>query len=158
MSTENTQRQFVEVMTSGRASAGPSSSSHPQPQEWILESFLQHHPAQFNGKCSPDEVDHWFRDMERIYNAKRCPDENKLAYIEYLLTGEADNWWSSMRMILEGSGALITWELFKKKFYTEYFPDNVRFDKEINFSNWYKEICQWQSMRISLNTYSSFIH
>ncbi|XP_014522893.1 uncharacterized protein LOC106779318 [Vigna radiata var. radiata] len=52
-------------------------------QEWSLESFLQHHPAKFNGKCSPGEANHWFRDMERIYEAKRCPDENKLTYTHY---------------------------------------------------------------------------
>ncbi|XP_017431813.1 uncharacterized protein LOC108339181 [Vigna angularis] len=36
-----------------------------------------------------------------------------------------------MKMILERSGTLITWELFRTKFYTEYFPDNVRFAKEV---------------------------
>ncbi|XP_014493399.1 uncharacterized protein LOC106755708 isoform X2 [Vigna radiata var. radiata] len=38
-----------------------------------------------------------------------------------------------MRSLLEGSGTHITWELFKKKFYTEYFPDSVRFAKEVEF-------------------------
>lgn len=36
-------------------------------------------------------------------------------------------------MLLEGSGTPITWELFKKKFYIEYFPDNVEFAKKIEF-------------------------
>ncbi|XP_047175588.1 uncharacterized protein LOC124843012 [Vigna umbellata] len=71
--------------------------------------------------------------MERIYNAKRCPKENRLAYIEYLLTGEASHWWSNMRSLLESSDTQITWELFKKKFYTEYFLDNVWFAKEVEF-------------------------
>ncbi|XP_017416570.1 uncharacterized protein LOC108327367 [Vigna angularis] len=69
--------------------------------------------------------------MERIYHAKRCPDENKLAYTEYLLTREADHWWSSMKMVLEGSGTPITWELLKTSLYTGYFPDSVRFAKEV---------------------------
>ncbi|XP_047169513.1 uncharacterized protein LOC124848260 [Vigna umbellata] len=64
------------------------------------------------------------RDMERIYYAKGCPDERKLAYTQYLLTGEAGHWWSSMRMILERSETPITWELFRVKFYTEYFPNS----------------------------------
>jgi len=29
------------------------------------------------------------RGMEQIYDAKRCPAENRLAYFEYLLAGEA---------------------------------------------------------------------
>ncbi|XP_047149827.1 uncharacterized protein LOC124821931 [Vigna umbellata] len=28
---------------------------------------------------------------------------------------------------------LLLWELFKEKFYTKYFPDSVRYDKEIEF-------------------------
>lgn len=69
--------------------------------------------------------------MERTYNVKRCPEENKLASTEYLLTSEASHWWSNMRMLLEGSGTPITWDLFKKNFYTDYFSDIVRFPKEI---------------------------
>ena len=73
------------------------------------------------------------RDMERIFDAKRCPAENRLAYIEYLLAGEAMHWWSSMKMMLEDSHETITWELFKKKFYVEFFPDCVRYAKEVEF-------------------------
>ncbi|XP_014495463.1 uncharacterized protein LOC106757331 [Vigna radiata var. radiata] len=71
--------------------------------------------------------------MERIFEAKGCPDDRKLAYTQYLLTGEAGHWWNSMRAILERRGTPITWELFKTKFYTEYFPDSVRFAKEVEF-------------------------
>ncbi|XP_017438055.1 uncharacterized protein LOC108344097 [Vigna angularis] len=131
--------QMLEAMLQGLQqqnaaldAAGASSSTGPVP-EWSFESFLQHHPARFDGKCNPDEADHWFRDMERIYETKRCPDENKLAYTQYLLTEEACHWWSKMKMILDGSETHITWEIFKTKFYTEYFPNSVRFDKEIEF-------------------------
>ncbi|XP_052734270.1 uncharacterized protein LOC128196752 [Vigna angularis] len=132
VSADTTQRQFLDVMTSGRIPTGPSSSAAPT-KEWSLENFLQHHPAKFNGKCSPDEADQWLRDMERVYNAKRCPDENRLSYTEYLLTGEASHWWSSARMILEGTRTPITWDLFKRKFYKEYFPDTLRYAKEVEF-------------------------
>ncbi|XP_017420298.1 uncharacterized protein LOC108330321 [Vigna angularis] len=71
--------------------------------------------------------------MERIFHAKRCSDENRLAFSEYLLTGEVSHWWSRMRMLLEGSSTPISWEVFKQKFYTEYFPNNVRFAKEVEF-------------------------
>ncbi|KOM36774.1 hypothetical protein LR48_Vigan03g015500 [Vigna angularis] len=53
-------------------------------QEWNLENFLQHHSARFDGKCSSNEADQWFRDIERICSAKKCPDEKELAYTEYL--------------------------------------------------------------------------
>ncbi|XP_017412819.1 uncharacterized protein LOC108324383 [Vigna angularis] len=71
--------------------------------------------------------------MEKIFNAKRCPDENRLAYAEYLLTGEASHWWSSVRAILTDAQQPITWEVFRNKFYEECFPDSVRFAKEVEF-------------------------
>ncbi|XP_014511805.1 uncharacterized protein LOC106770515 [Vigna radiata var. radiata] len=71
--------------------------------------------------------------MEHILEAKGCPDDRKLAYTQYLLTIEVGHWWNNMRAILERRGTPITWELFKTKCYTEYFPDSVRFAKEVEF-------------------------
>ncbi|XP_052728435.1 uncharacterized protein LOC128195239 [Vigna angularis] len=130
--SETTQRQLMEILAATRGTSGASSSNAAQPAaEWSLESFLQHHPAKFNGKGLPDEADQWLRDMEKIFNAKRCPDENRLAYAEYLLTGEANHWWASARAILADAHQPITWEVFRSKFYEEYFPDSVRFAKEV---------------------------
>ncbi|XP_052723098.1 uncharacterized protein LOC128193518 [Vigna angularis] len=132
--SETTQRQLMEILAATRGASGASSSNAAQPNaEWSLESFLQHHPSKFNGKGLPDEADQWLRDMERIFNAKRCPDENRLAYTEYLLTGEASHWWASARAILTDARQPITWEVFRNKFYEEYFPDSVRFAKEVEF-------------------------
>ncbi|XP_047171586.1 uncharacterized protein LOC124839728, partial [Vigna umbellata] len=131
--SEATQRQLMEIIATTRNTPGASSSNVTQQAEWSLESFLQHHPAKFSGKCLPDEADQWLRDMERIYNAKRCPDDNRLAFTEYLLIGEASHWWASMKMILADIQSPITWEVFRSKFYEEYFPDSVRFAKEVEF-------------------------
>ncbi|XP_052730114.1 uncharacterized protein LOC128195751 [Vigna angularis] len=132
--SETTQRQLMEILAATRHHSGASSSNAAPPTaEWSLESFLQHHPAKFSGKGIPDEADQWLRDIEKIFNAKRCPDENRLAYAEYLLTGEASHWWSSARAILTDAQQPITWEVFRGKFYEEYFPDSVRFAKEVEF-------------------------
>lgn len=89
VTAENNQRHYMEMLATGRPTPGASSTIPIL--EWSLESFFQHHPARFIGKCSPDEANHWFQDMERIYEAKRCLDKNKLAYT-YLLTEEVDHW------------------------------------------------------------------
>ncbi|XP_027912338.1 uncharacterized protein LOC114171654 [Vigna unguiculata] len=136
LAAEATQQRHLEALHQfgeNRSAAGSSQAPPPRVQEWSLEDFLQHHPSRFDGKTSPDEADQWMRDMERIYDAKRCPTENRLAYTEYLLAGEAVHWWSSMKMMLEDSQDPISWELFKKKFYAEYFPDSVRYAKEVEF-------------------------
>lgn len=38
-----------------------------------------------------------------------------------------------MKLMLEEGGEEITWEFFKKKFYVEYFHDNVQYTKEVEF-------------------------
>ncbi|XP_017406195.1 uncharacterized protein LOC108319543 [Vigna angularis] len=131
--SEMTQRQLMEILAATRGTPGASASNTTHQAEWSLENFLQHRPAKFDGKCLPDGADQWLRDMEQIYNAKRCPDDNRLAYTEYLLTGEASHWWASVKMILTEAQSPISWEVFKEKFYEEYFPDSVRFGKEVEF-------------------------
>ncbi|XP_052725272.1 uncharacterized protein LOC128194233 [Vigna angularis] len=83
VTSENTQDNSLKCLTSGRTVQGVFSSVIPV-QEWNLENFLQHHSARFDGKCSSNEADQWFRDIERICGAKRCPDENEVVYTEYL--------------------------------------------------------------------------
>ncbi|XP_022637939.1 uncharacterized protein LOC111240490 [Vigna radiata var. radiata] len=100
--------------------------------------------------------------MERIYDAKRCGDENRLTFTEYLLIGEAGHWWGSSKMLLEDKHTPITWEVFKKKFYEEYFPNSVRFAKEVEFlqlvqggmtvseyANRFKQLMRFYTMRMS---------
>jgi len=65
----------------------------PRPpfREWSLEDFLKHHPVKFNGKTSPDATDQWLKDLERIFDAKMCPTDNRLAFAVYMLTREAEH-------------------------------------------------------------------
>ncbi|KOM28608.1 hypothetical protein LR48_Vigan560s000100 [Vigna angularis] len=128
-----TQRQLMEILAATRGTPGASASNTTHQAEWTLEGFLQHRPAKFDGKCLPDGADQWIRDMEQIYDAKDCPNDRRLAFTEYLLTGEASHWWTTAKMILAESHSPISWKVFKEKFYEEYFPDSVRFSKEVEF-------------------------
>ena len=105
----------------------------PPVREWSLEDFLKHHPVKFNGKTSPKAADQWLKDLERIFNAKMCPADNKLAFAVYMLIGEAKHWWITMKSIMEERGEPVTREAFQGKFLSEYFPDSVRYAKEVEF-------------------------
>jgi len=39
---------------------------------------------------SPDVANQWIKDRERIFDAKMCPTDNRLAFTVYMLTGEAE--------------------------------------------------------------------
>jgi len=50
-----------------------------------------------------------------------------------MLTGEAEHWWASMKLVMEEKHEDVTWETFKRRFLSEYFPDSVRYAKEVEF-------------------------
>jgi len=62
-----------------------------------------------------------------------CPAENRLAFSVYMLTGEAEHWWSNTRSILEERDEPMSWETFRERFLSEYFPDSIRYAKEVEF-------------------------
>ena len=137
VAAEDAHRQHMETLRQleENRAAAPVFVPEPRPpvREWSLEDFLKHHPVKFNGKTSPDVVDQWLKDLERIFDAKMCPADNRLAFAIYMLTGEAEHWWMSMKSIMEERGEPVTWEAFWGKFLSEYFPDSVRYAKEVEF-------------------------
>jgi len=137
VAAEDAHRQHMEALRQleeNRAVA-PVFGPEPRPtvREWSLEDFLKHHPTKFDGKTSPDAADQWLKDLKRIYDAKMCPAENRLAFSVYMLTGEAEHWWSSTRSILEERDEPVSWETFRERFLSEYFPDSIRYAKEVEF-------------------------
>ncbi|XP_027905698.1 uncharacterized protein LOC114165239 [Vigna unguiculata] len=93
------QQAVMQQMEAARVAAVDAHRQHMEAlrQEWSLEDFLKHHPAKFDGKTSPDAADQWLKDLERIYDAKMCPAENR------------------------------------ERFLSEYFPDSIRYAKEVEF-------------------------
>nr|KYP45643.1 hypothetical protein KK1_032812 [Cajanus cajan] len=62
-----------------------------------------------------------------------CSDNQKVNYAVFMLVGEAKYWWDSTRRLLERGGIIITWEVFRAKFFEKYYPNDVRRAKEIKF-------------------------
>ena len=96
VAAEDAHRQPMEALRQleENRAAAPVFGPEPRPpvREWSLEDFLKHHPVKFNGKTSPDTADQWLKDLERIFDAKTCPAENRLAFTVHMLTGEAEHW------------------------------------------------------------------
>jgi len=139
VAVEDAYRQHMEALCQlgENRAAAPMFGPEPRPtvREWSLEDFLKHHPVKFNGKVSPNAPDQWRKDLERIFDTKTCLAENRLAFTVYMRTGEAEHWWISTKSIMEERGESVTWETFRGKFLSEYFPDNVRYAKEVEFSS-----------------------
>ncbi|XP_068498179.1 uncharacterized protein [Phaseolus vulgaris] len=113
--------------------AAKASQLHQQPHTFSLEEFLRHNPPKFNGKVNPNEANKWVRDIENSFEATQCPEERKLSYVIYMLIEEVEFWWIGMKQMMEDKGEIVTWESFKVRFLEEYFPNSVRYAKEIEF-------------------------
>ncbi|XP_020221047.1 uncharacterized protein LOC109803784 [Cajanus cajan] len=74
-----------------------------------LAEFRGCQPPQFKGDSDPDVAD-------------------------YLHAGgEAEYWWRGTRQMLESRGVLVDWDCFRRVFLGKYFPDSVRYAKEVEF-------------------------
>ena len=111
---------------------GTSSSSQPQGQLGLAD-FLKHNPPKFIGSTTPDHADQWIRDIEKIFRATSCSKDQKLNFVSYLLSGEAEFWWAGAQRMMETKVEPITWGSFRERFLEKYFSDSTRFAKEAEF-------------------------
>jgi len=71
--------------------------------------------------------------MEKIFRVIYCADNQRVNYVVFMLIEEVGYWWDGTRRLLEGGRIIITWDVFRTKFLENYFPNDVRRAKEIEF-------------------------
>ncbi|XP_057425719.1 uncharacterized protein LOC130719092 [Lotus japonicus] len=98
-----------------------------------LNKFLKRNPSQFKGGYNPDGAHLWIKELERIFGALQCLENQKVAFSTYLLIEEAENWWTHVKQRLENEGKEINWFTFKEIFLEKYLPEDVRNKKEMEF-------------------------
>ncbi|GAU36214.1 hypothetical protein TSUD_363690 [Trifolium subterraneum] len=98
-----------------------------------LDRFLKHKPSFFVGGFNPDGAVKWVEEVEIIFDAMECANENKLALGTYVLREEANQWWKNAKLRLGDRGVVITWEMFKREFFNKYFPTDVKNKKVVEF-------------------------
>ncbi|GAU51873.1 hypothetical protein TSUD_416580 [Trifolium subterraneum] len=98
-----------------------------------LDRFLKHKPSFFVGCFNPDGAVKWVEEVEIIFDAMECANENKLALGTYMLREEANQWWKNAKLRIGDGGVVITWEMFKREFFNKYFPADVKNKKVVEF-------------------------
>ncbi|GAU44259.1 hypothetical protein TSUD_400050 [Trifolium subterraneum] len=98
-----------------------------------LDRFLKHKPSFFVGGFNPDGAVKWVEEVEIIFDAMECANENKLALGTYVLREYANQWWKNAKLRLGDRGVVITWEMFKREFFDKYFPADVKNKKVVEF-------------------------
>nr|KYP69586.1 hypothetical protein KK1_008783 [Cajanus cajan] len=119
-------------MEAERAAAGAARPTGSQESRDLAE-FWKCNPPQFAGDADPEVADRWIRELEKIFTVLGCPLERRLAYVVYMLVGEAEHWWRGTYQMLIARGVTVDWECFWTVFMEKYFPESVRHAKEAEF-------------------------
>ncbi|MQM16688.1 hypothetical protein Taro_049650 [Colocasia esculenta] len=62
----------------------------------IMERFKRMLPPSFKGESDPLLAESWMREIEMIFRAIRCTEDDKVTLATYMLQEQADVWWSSL--------------------------------------------------------------
>ncbi|MQM15511.1 hypothetical protein Taro_048457, partial [Colocasia esculenta] len=62
----------------------------------IMERFKRMSPPSFKGESDPLRAESWMREIEKIFWAIRCVEDDKVTLATYMLQERADVWWSSL--------------------------------------------------------------
>ncbi|KAI9160100.1 hypothetical protein LWI28_005107 [Acer negundo] len=126
-----------------------------------LERFKKLGPLVFKGKTDPIAVEAWLKQIEKVFTAIVCSDEQKVVFASFILEDEADHWWDATSRILKTTmlgNDHITWEMFKNAFNVKYFPDRVRFKMERDFlslKQGSKSIAEYEQQFTSLSRFAT---
>ena len=98
-----------------------------------LSRFKKFAPKPFKGAITPTEAEEWLEEVETILDALRTEDEDKMIFTEFLLHGEARQWWKNEKE-KKNSGEH-TWREFQELFLRRYFSLSVHEMKRKEFLN-----------------------
>ncbi|KAK9740091.1 hypothetical protein RND81_03G010400 [Saponaria officinalis] len=104
-----------------------------QQQQTIFDKFSKHHPPTYEGTCDPVVLEAWIREMEKLFIATLCPEDQKVGIASYYLQREADNWWSISRAVIQKEREFLRLEQgdLSVQAYADKFMELSRFETTI---------------------------
>jgi len=81
---------------------------------------------EFEGRLDPDDFLEWIQTVERVFEYKEVPDEQKVKVIALKLRKYASLWWTNLlaKRARQGKGKIRTWEKMKNKLKGRFLPPN----------------------------------
>ncbi|MQL87071.1 hypothetical protein Taro_019603 [Colocasia esculenta] len=84
-------------------------------------------PPSFKGESDPLLAESWMREIEKIFRAIRCADEDKVTLATYMLQERADVWWASLlRTRFEDGTVDVAWDEFVRLFRAKFVPEHIQ--------------------------------
>ena len=79
-----------------------------------LAKFKKFAPTPFREAKTPEEAEAWLSELERIMTTLRTEEEDMIPYAEFLLQGEASEWWKIEKENFKDAN--LNWKDFREMF------------------------------------------
>ncbi|MQL98872.1 hypothetical protein Taro_031587 [Colocasia esculenta] len=100
----------------------------------IMERFKRMSPPSFKGESDPLLAESWMREIEKIFWAIRCAEDDKVTLATYMLQERADVWWCLLlRTRFEDGAVEIAWDEFVRLFRAKFVPEHIQDKMEQEF-------------------------
>jgi len=110
------------------SSNGDDSPRFPrrEPRQAINFNEFKVDIPEFEGKLDPDDFLEWIQTVERVFEYKEVPDEQKVKIIALKLRKYASLWWTNLltKRARQGKGKIRTWDKMKAKLKGRFLPPN----------------------------------
>ncbi|KAA0052359.1 pol protein [Cucumis melo var. makuwa] len=101
-----------------------------------LRDFRKYNPTTFDGSLEdPTKAHMWLSSLKTIFQYIKCPEDQKVQCIIFMLIDRGTAWWEITERMLGGDVGQITWEQFKESFYAKFFSASLRDAKRQEFLN-----------------------
>ncbi|KAL3537249.1 hypothetical protein ACH5RR_000615 [Cinchona calisaya] len=89
----------------------------------------------FEGKHDVDEFIDWLNTIERFFELKDVPDNQKVKIAAIKLKKHASIWWEHLKKqrVRDGKGRIVSWDKMKKASKKKFLPENYRQDVFLKF-------------------------
>ncbi|MQL80362.1 hypothetical protein Taro_012808, partial [Colocasia esculenta] len=112
--------------TGSDSGSSSSSQEHGHSGPSIMERFKRMAPPSFKGESQPLLAESWMREVEKIIQAIRCVEEDKVNLATYMLQERADVWWASVLRTRYEDGAIeVTWAEFTRLFWAKFILEHI---------------------------------
>ncbi|XP_018685045.2 uncharacterized protein LOC103995568 isoform X2 [Musa acuminata AAA Group] len=125
-----------------------------------IKQFKKLSPPCFSGEPDPMVAEQWMMQMEKIFDVLNFSDHQKVSFATFMLEGEAEYWWKTIRRISEIRHEHITWKVFVEKFNEKYFSDYIKEQKELEFLNLVQgnlTVAKYEAKFIELSRFATYI-
>ncbi|MQL97840.1 hypothetical protein Taro_030537 [Colocasia esculenta] len=110
----------------------PQAQDHGGPS--IMERFKRMSPPSFKGESNLLLSESWMREIEKIFRAIRCAEDDKVTLATYMLQERADVWWSLILCTRFEDGAVeVGWDEFVRLFQAKFVPEHIQDKMEHEF-------------------------